>query len=103
MKKEYPNKIEKLNEALLNYMGETDLKNLKTGFPDKWEYLTEKLAYPYDFFNCIEYFQKSVFNLKKEHVFSKLKNDYPKTEEIERSNEIIEKFIHKNGEELTEM
>ena len=34
LKKDYTNEIEKLEEALLNYMGEKDLKTLKTGFPD---------------------------------------------------------------------
>ena len=47
-KKTYPNEFNKLDEALLNYMGETDLKLLKTEFPDKWEYSTRKLAYPYE-------------------------------------------------------
>ena len=44
LKKDYPNEIENLEEALLNYMGETGLKSLKTGFPDKWKYITKKLA-----------------------------------------------------------
>ena len=35
---DYPNEIEKLEEALLNQMGENDLKFLKTEFPDKWKY-----------------------------------------------------------------
>ena len=35
LKKDYPNEINKLEEALLNYIGENDLKILKTGFPDK--------------------------------------------------------------------
>ena len=103
LNKDYPNKIEKLNEALLNYMGEDDLKNLKTGFPDKWEYLTKKLAYPYEFFNSLDDYQKPVDNLKKEDFFSKLKNDCPSDEEIDRSKEVIEKFNIKNGEELTEI
>ena len=42
LKKDYPDEINKLEEALLNYMGENDLKILKTGFPDKWKYLTKK-------------------------------------------------------------
>ena len=46
LKKDYPDKIKNLEEALLNYMGENDLKILKTGFPDKWKYLTKKLTYP---------------------------------------------------------
>ena len=35
IKKDYPDKAKKLEEALLNYLGENDLKILKTGFPDK--------------------------------------------------------------------
>ena len=67
LKKDYPNEIKNLEEALLNYMGENDLKLLKTGFPDKWKYLTKKLAYPYEYINSIEEYQKPVNNLKKEH------------------------------------
>ena len=53
-----------LEEALLNYMGENDLKILKTEFPDKWKYLTTKLAYPYEYFNSIDDDQKPVNILK---------------------------------------
>ena len=44
LKKYYPEEIENLEEALLNYMGENDLKIFKRGFPDKWNYLIKKLA-----------------------------------------------------------
>ena len=54
LKKDYPIEIKNLEEALLNYMGENDLKILKRGFPDNWKYITEKLAYPYEYFNSIE-------------------------------------------------
>ena len=37
LKKVYPDEIEKSEEALLNYIGENDLKILKTEFPDKLE------------------------------------------------------------------
>ena len=103
LKKHYPEEIENLEEALLNYMGENDLKILKTGFPDKWKYLTKKLAYPYEYFNCIDDYQKPVNNLKKEYFFSKLKNKCPDNEEIQRTMDIIERFNIKNGEELTEI
>ena len=73
LKKEYPDKNNELEEALRDYMGENDLKILKTGFPDKREYVTKKLIYPYEFFNCIEDYQKPVDNIKKEDFFSKLK------------------------------
>ena len=103
LKKYYPEEIKNLEEALLNYMGENDLALLKTGFPDKWKYLTKKLAYPYEYFNSIDDYQKPVNNLKKEHFFSKLKNKCPHDEEIERTMDIIERFNIKNGEELTEI
>ena len=87
----------------LNYLDEKDLKSLKTGFPDKWKNLTQNLAYPYEFFNCIEDYQKPVDNLKKENTFSELKNNYPDDEEMERRNEILKRFIIKNGEEPTKI
>ena len=84
-------------------MGENDLKILKTRFPDKWKYLTKKIAYPYKYFNSIDDYQKPVNNLKKEHFFSKLKNKCPDDIEIQRTMDIIERFNIKNGEELTEI
>ena len=102
LKKDYPEEIKNLEEALLDYKGENDLKILKTGFPNKWKFLTKKLAYPYEYFNSINDYQKPVDNLKKEDFFSKLKNKCPDDEEIERTKEIIEKFNIKNGEKLTE-
>ena len=54
-------------------MGENDFKILKTGFPDKWKNLTKKLSYPYEHFNSIDDYQRSVDNLEKEQFFSKLK------------------------------
>ena len=103
LKKDYPDKIKNLEKALLNYIGENDLKILKTGFPEKWKYLTKKLAYPYEFFNSIEDYQKPVTNLKKEDFFSKLKNGYPDDEEIKRTMEIIKLLNIKNGEELSQI
>ena len=103
LKKYYPEEIENLEEALHNYMGENDLKILKRGFPDKWKHLTKKFAYPYEYFNCIDDYQKPVNNLKKENIFSKLKNKCPDNEEIQRTMDIIKRFNIKNGEELTEI
>ena len=102
-KKYYPEEIKNSEEALLDYMGENDLKILKTGFPDKWKFLSKKLAYPYENFNSIDDYQKPVNNLKKEDFFSKLKNKYPDDEEIQRTKDIIKRFNIKNGEELTEI
>ena len=103
LRKDYPEEIKNLEEALLDYMGENDLKVLKTGFPDKWKYLTKKLSYPYEIFNSIDDYQKPVYNLRKEDFFSKLKNKCPDDEEIERTMDIIKKFNIKSGEELTEI
>ena len=103
LKKDYPNEIKNLEKALLDYMGENDLKILKTGFPDKWKYLTKKPAYPYECFNSIEDYQKPVDILKKEDLFSKLKNKCPDDEEIERTKDITQKFNIKKGEGLTEI
>ena len=103
LKKDYPDKIKNLEEALLNYLGENDFKSLKTGFPDKWNFLAKKLVYPFECFNSIEDYQKPVVNLKKDHFFSKLKNKCPDDEKIERTMDIIKRFNIRNGEELTEI
>ena len=103
LKKDYPNEIEKLEEALLNYIGENDLNILKTEFPDKWKNLTKKLAYPYEYFNTINDYEKPVDILKKENFFSKPENDYPDDDEIERTKQFIKLFNNKSGEELTQL
>ena len=102
LKKDYPEEIKTLEESLLNYMGENDLKILKTGFSDKWNFVTKKLAYPYEYFNSIDDYKKPVNKLEKKDFFSKLKNKYP-DDEIERTMDIIKRFNIKNGEELTEI
>ena len=58
LKKDCPNEIKNLEEALIEYMGGNDLKILKTGFPDKWKYLMKKLAYPYEIFISTDDYQK---------------------------------------------
>ena len=88
---------------LLDYIGEHDLKILKTECPDKWKYITKKLAYPYEYFNSIEDYNKPVNNLENKDFFSKLKNKCPDDKEIDRTREIIKKFNVKDGKELTEL
>ena len=83
-------------------MCENDLKFLKTELPEKWKCLIKKLEYPYEFFNCIDDYQKPTDNLKKEDFFSKLENDYPDDEEIERTKKFLKSFEIENGGELTE-
>ena len=103
LKEYYPEEIETLEKVFLDYIGENDLKILKDGFPDKWKYLTKKLAYPYEYFNSIDDYQKPINDLKKEYFFSKLKNKCPDDKEIERTMDIIKRFNIQNGEELTEV
>ena len=103
LKKKYPDKINELEEAHLDYVGENDLKILKTEFPDKWRHLTKKLAYPYEYFNSIEDYSKPVDKLENKDFFSKLKNKCPDDKEINRTREIIKKFDIKDGKELTEL
>ena len=103
LKKDYPIEIKNLEEALLKYMGEIDLKILKTGFPDKWKFLTKKLAYPYEYFNSMDDYKKPVNKLEKKGFLSKLKKKCPDDEKIERSMDNIKNFDIKNGEELTQI
>ena len=103
MKKDYPDKINEFEENSLKHLGENDPKLLKTGVPDKWKFLTKKLAYPYESFKSIKDYQKPVDKLKEEDFFGKLKNDYPSDEEIQRPMDIIKRFNIKIGEELTQI
>ena len=65
--KYYPDKYDELEEDSFVYMGESDPKILKTEFPDNsWKYLTKKVAYPYEYFNSLDDYQKGVDNLKTE-------------------------------------
>ena len=86
------------SDKLVKNLDVDDFKILKKEFPNKWKYLNKKLAYPYQYFNSINDYQKPVDKLKKEDFFSKLKNDYPDDDEIERTKEIIKLFDIKNGE-----
>ena len=103
MNKDYPDNFGKIEEAFFNKMGENNVKISKIELPDKWKYLTKKLAYPYEFFNCIENCQNSVENLKKANFFSKLINTYPDDEKIEHRKQIFKLFIIKNGQEITQI
>ena len=90
-------------DELVQNLDEDDFKILKNKFPDKWQYLNKKLAYPCENFNNINDYKKTVNNLKKEDFFSKLTNLYPDDEEIERTKEMNKIFNIKNGEELTKI
>ena len=90
-------------EKIVKILDEGGFKILKIEVPDKWQYLNKKLAYPYQYCNSIDDYQKPVDNLKKEDFFSKLKNKCPDDDEIERTKKIIKLFDIKNGEELTKL
>ena len=79
------------------------LRFWKKEFPDKWQNLNEKSAYPFEYFKSIEDYQKPVDNLKKKDFFGKLKNDYPHDEETERTKQITKLFNIKSGKELTKL
>ena len=61
----FSDEIEKLEEALNNYLSENGISILKTDFPDEWKYLKENVDYPYENFKSNNDFQKPVINLKK--------------------------------------
>ena len=56
-------------DKLVKNLDENDFKILKKEFPDKWQYLNKKLAYPYEYFNSINDYQKPV-NILKKKTFS---------------------------------
>ena len=60
-----------------------DFKILKKEFPDKWQYLKKKLAFPYRYFNSFDDYKKPVDNLGKEDFFSKLKDKCPDDDQKE--------------------
>ena len=86
--------LQKLAESLSDF---PILK--KNNFYD--ELLIHKLAYPYEYFNPTN-FEKPL-DLKKEHFYSTLKQEYPPQQEIDRTFEIIKKYDIKTGKDLTLM
>ena len=94
--------LESLDKLVKN-LDEDDFKILKEEFPDKWQYLNKKLAYPYEYFSSIDDYKKPVDKLENNDFFSKLKNKCPNDKKIARTREIIKLFNIKNGEELTKL
>ena len=52
-------------DGLNKILNEDDFKILKKEFPDKWQHLNKKLAYPFEYFNSIDDYKKAVDNLKR--------------------------------------
>ena len=91
------------SDKFVKNLDEDDFKILKKEFPDKWQYLNKKLAFPSEYFNSVDDYKKLVENLKKEDFFSKLKNDFLDDDEMERTKETIKLFSIKDGEELPKL
>ena len=53
-------------DDLVKNLDKDDFVILKKEFPDKWQYLNQKLAHPYQYFNNIDDYKKPVDILKKE-------------------------------------
>ena len=80
-----------------------DFKILIKDFPDKWEYLNEKLDYAYESFNSVDDYEKPTTNLKKGNFFGKFRKDFAKDCEIKQTREILDVIVIKNGEQFTEL
>ena len=80
------------SDKLVKKIDMDDFVILKKVFPDKWQYLKRKIAYPYKYFKKIDDYKKPVDKLKKEEFFSKLKNKGPEDDEITRTKGIIKVF-----------
>ena len=89
-------------DELVKKLDVNDFKIFLREFPDKWQNLNEKLAYPYQSFNIIDDSRKPNNNWKKD-FFSKLKNKCPEDVEIARTKEMIDLFVNKNGEKVTKL
>ena len=61
-------------DKLVETLDEKDFNILKTEFPDNWQLLNKKLAYPYEYFKNLEDYSKDISNLSKKDYFSLLKN-----------------------------
>ena len=59
------------------------------------------MAHPYEYFYSINDYKKPNDNLKEEDFFSKLKNECPSVDEIQRTKKNIKTFDVKNGKEVT--
>ena len=90
-------------DKLIKNLNVVEFTFLKKEFPDKWQNLIKKISISISIFNNIIDYQKPVNNLEKEDFFSKLKSKCPDDDERERTEEDINLFGIKNGEEITEL
>ena len=83
-----------LDESVEN-LNNDDFISLKKESPDKWEFLNEKLAYPNEFFDNIDDYQKPVNDLKKEALYSNVRNFFPDDSEMKRTITLLNYLIRK--------
>ena len=76
IKKHFPYEFEKLEETVSNYKSENDLNNLRTESPDKRNFQSKNLEYPYEHFNSIDDTQKQINNLKRRRHLQKTKQTF---------------------------
>ena len=70
-------------------------------FPEKWNHLSKKIAYPHEHFKSIDEYQKPVKIYKKGEFFNLLKHSCPSNEEFERTKEIINLLYNKTVDKTT--
>ena len=87
-------------DGLIKTLNGDDFNVLKKDFPDKWQYLNQNIAYPYENFSSVEDYQKPVDDLKKNGFFNKLENKYPCIEEIALNKKIFNYLILKMEKNL---
>ena len=91
--------LESLDGCASSFKDE-DYVILKEQFQENYHLFTKKLAYPYDYFETIEDYEKDInFSTEKDY-YSKLNNKMPSSIEIQKTNEIIKKLGIKNGRQL---
>ena len=76
---------------------------MKKEFPDKWDYILKKLAYPIEYIEGLDDYQKPVRTLTKEDIFSWLKKACPTDDKLARTNENTIFLNFENGEDLTKL
>ena len=57
-------------DKLVKKLDEDDFKILKKEFPDKWQKLNKKLAYPYEYFNSVDDYKKNLLIIWKKKTSS---------------------------------
>ena len=70
-------------DGLVKTLDNIDINYSKEEIHEKWNFLSEKFAYPHEYLNRFDAYQKPVYCYKKD-FFSKLKNGCPKDQNMEK-------------------